>query len=698
MGYQLGVDLGTTYTAAAVGRGGRVEACTLGSMSPVVPSVVLLRADGEVLVGEPAVRRGTAEPTRVAREFKRRLGDPTPLVLGGTPYGAESLMGHLLKAVVKTVTDREGSAPDRVVLTHPANYGPYKQDMMREVARLAGLDLDHVTFLTEPQAAAISYASRNRVDPGEIVAVYDFGGGTFDAALVQRTDDGFALIGRPEGMERFGGIDIDAALLAFVDDRLGGRLTALQPDDPAVQSAMLRLKDDCRAAKEALSGDTDTTVQVSAPGLVESVRITRDDLEGMIRPRLGETVDAVRRAVASAEIDMARVSKVLLVGGSSQIPLVAETVRTVTGRPVAIDAHPKFSICLGAAAYQLASSVLITPPLPANAAATQPITEPPRQTSPSAPATATPAAPAAPTTPNAAVPTARVTAAPSPSTPRTGLIATVGVAAAAIVGLGSFLLFKKDSPKTVEPPRTAVPQITVPATSPATTPVSAPAPTAPITSPPATPPPASSPPITSPVNRVTPADLAAALLTADDLSDGFADTAVDESGNDICGTFLAHQPIGHQSASFVKDATTPQLQQVNHTIEVYGTPADARAALADQATVVNNECNGYTETLNNETLVATAVFLDGPPALTSLLPPGCTDIRLVTLTFTGQTDPTFKILTNYVAVRCGNVVSAVSIQGLADANGENSALFSELNTNAVPPMVARAAQTPFTPD
>ena len=94
------------------------------------------------------------------------------------------------------------------------------------------------------------------------------------------------------------------------------------------------------------------------------------------------------------------------------------------------------------------------------------------------------------------------------------------------------------------------------------------------------------------MNRGTPADLAAALLTADDLSEGFADTAVDESGNDICGTFLAHQPIGHQSASFVKDATTPQPQQVNHTIAVYGTPADATAALADQATVANNECNG----------------------------------------------------------------------------------------------------------
>ena len=104
MGYQLGVDLGTTYTAAAVGRDGRAEAVTLGASNPVMPSVVLLRADGEVIVGEVAVRRGLGEPTRVAREFKRRLGDPTPLVLGGTPYGAESLMSHLLREVVQLVT------------------------------------------------------------------------------------------------------------------------------------------------------------------------------------------------------------------------------------------------------------------------------------------------------------------------------------------------------------------------------------------------------------------------------------------------------------------------------------------------------------------------------------------------------------------------------------------------------------------
>lgn len=94
MPYRLGIDLGTTYTAAATERGGRVEVSSLGTTSPVIPSVVLLRDDGDVLVGEAAVRRGIDQPSRMAREFKRRLGDPVPLVLGGTPYGAEALMGH----------------------------------------------------------------------------------------------------------------------------------------------------------------------------------------------------------------------------------------------------------------------------------------------------------------------------------------------------------------------------------------------------------------------------------------------------------------------------------------------------------------------------------------------------------------------------------------------------------------------------
>ena len=97
MAYSLGIDLGTTYSAAATARDDRVEIFQLGERAATIPSIVVLRADGEVLTGDAAERRSLAEPTRTAREFKRRLGDPTPIILGGTPYGAEALLAHLLR-------------------------------------------------------------------------------------------------------------------------------------------------------------------------------------------------------------------------------------------------------------------------------------------------------------------------------------------------------------------------------------------------------------------------------------------------------------------------------------------------------------------------------------------------------------------------------------------------------------------------
>src|SRR5512142_2320619 len=103
--YALGIDLGTTYTAAAVWRGGRAEICALGTRSTSVPSVVLVRADGSVLTGEAAVRRALVEPDRVAREFKRRLGDSTPVLLGGSPFSAEALTAKMLSAVFAAAVD-----------------------------------------------------------------------------------------------------------------------------------------------------------------------------------------------------------------------------------------------------------------------------------------------------------------------------------------------------------------------------------------------------------------------------------------------------------------------------------------------------------------------------------------------------------------------------------------------------------------
>src|SRR5690606_19292005 len=142
-----------------------------------IPSVVLLREDETILTGEAASRRGMSEPHRVSREFKRRLGDTTPIILGGVPYSAEQLMARLLRQVVQDIIAREGGKPSQACVCHPANWGPYKRELLEQAVRLADVDVP-VTYITEPEAAAIFYAQQQRVDPGAMVAVYDLGGGT----------------------------------------------------------------------------------------------------------------------------------------------------------------------------------------------------------------------------------------------------------------------------------------------------------------------------------------------------------------------------------------------------------------------------------------------------------------------------------------------------------------------------------------
>ncbi len=412
MTYFLGVDLGTTFSAAALARDGRHEIFVLGTRAPSIPSVVVMREHGEVLVGEAAERRSLSEPSRTGREFKRRLGDPTPLLLGGTPYGAEALMSYLLRAIVEQVVEREGEPPVAIVLGHPANYGPYKKELLVETARQA--DVGQVNFVSEPEAAAVYYASRERMEPGQVVAVYDFGGGTFDAAVLRKTEDGFALVGTPEGMERLGGIDFDQAVFAHVTGALGGLVEEQDLTEASAMRAMARLRDDCRAAKEALSTDTDATIPVLLPNVQTDVRITRDEFEEMIRPRVAETIAALKRAVRSAGISTDDLARILLVGGSSRIPLVSQMVRDATGRPVTLDADPKFAIPLGAALAGEQHAATAVPETPiAHAEPPPPVApEPPAPVPEPPPATSAPPPPSAPVTPSTAA-----TATPSPSAP-----------------------------------------------------------------------------------------------------------------------------------------------------------------------------------------------------------------------------------------------------------------------------------------
>ena len=432
MGYFLGIDLGTTFTAAAVMRDDRPEIVTLGNRAAAIPSLVFVH-DDTVLTGEAALRRGLAEPDRLAREFKRRVGDPAPILLGGVPLSAEALFGRLLRATVDVVAEREGGAPDGIAVCHPANWGPYKLELLDQACRLA--ELDGVMTISEPEAAAIHYAALERVEVGALVAVYDLGGGTFDAAVLRKTDGGFEILGAPEGIERLGGIDFDEAVLNHVRAALPDELAAIDPDEPATLAALARLRQECVEAKEALSADVETSIPVMLPGVNTEVRLTRTEFEAMIRLPIQETIAALGRALRGAGVAPEDLAAVLLVGGSSRIPMVAEMVGAEVGRPVAVDAEPKHVVALGAAravgsrvhepvlvaSTALRETVVAAPPAPpepvtdpvvattSEAPTESPSTErapvasepdspvrvPPRAAAPAAPGAASPAAPVA---------------------------------------------------------------------------------------------------------------------------------------------------------------------------------------------------------------------------------------------------------------------------------------------------------------
>ncbi len=345
MATRLGVDLGTTWTAAAISEG-RADVLQLGTHSLAMPSVVAVEGD-LLIVGEAAERRMAADPAAGAREVKRRLGDTTPIVVGGKPFGAETLMAPLLAEAIAKATQQVGGAPDALTLTHPANWGEYKLDLLREIARLAGRDT--VDLLPEPAAAALHYAQLGKLNAGDVVAVYDFGGGTFDVAVVRCEADSAAVLGTPNGLERLGGVDLDQIVLQHVDAALDGKLRELDSTKPDVRAAIAQLRIACTTAKEALSTDGDAVVQVNLPDLRTEVRVTRAEFETAVRSRVEDTLGAFDRAVASSGVAVGDLAGVLLVGGSARIPVVAEAIASHTGRPVLVDADAKAVVALGAA-------------------------------------------------------------------------------------------------------------------------------------------------------------------------------------------------------------------------------------------------------------------------------------------------------------------------------------------------------------
>lgn len=362
----LAVDLGTTHTVAVVGRGGQEPRTLLFDGSPLLASGVFLDADGSLHTGRDAQRLAAAEPERFEPHPKRRIGEGAVL-LGDREVPVEELLATGLRRVADEAA-ATGQRAARVVITHPADWGPMRRAALERAAAIAGMD--DVRLVPEPIAAATYCASvlGQEIPRGGTVAIFDFGGGTFDVAVVRREDDEQARLRTLAfgGLDDLGGLDVDMALAAHLgrivnerDPELWQRLS--QPETTADLRDRLAFWAEVRAAKEMLSRTS--TAPVALPGHNPmGLHLTRDELTSLADPLVARAVDETRRTIERAGIAPSNLTALLLVGGSSRMPLVATRLHARLGVAPSVPEQPELPVAFGA--FQHAVAEPDAPPAP----------------------------------------------------------------------------------------------------------------------------------------------------------------------------------------------------------------------------------------------------------------------------------------------------------------------------------------------
>lgn len=347
----LSVDLGTSNTVAVLSAHGRPPRVVEVDGSATMSSAVFANEDGTLLVGKDAERRARLDPARFEPNPKRRVDEGT-LLLGESVVPVTEALGAVFRRVAEETARQLGGAnPDEVRLTHPAQWGPIRRNVLLSAARLAGLGANYV-LVPEPVAAAAHFASfpGQSLAPGQALAVYDLGAGTFDCAVVAATQQGFAVLAE-DGLPDLGGLDVDQALAEHVGREVSHRDPArwqrlLRPESTADRRAQRALREDVKAAKEALSRHPQTEVPMPEP--FDDVLVTRAELEALIRPSLLRSVELLASTVRSTGGQPRGLAGIYLVGGSSRIPLVATLLAEQLGVvPTSLD-QPETAVAFGA--------------------------------------------------------------------------------------------------------------------------------------------------------------------------------------------------------------------------------------------------------------------------------------------------------------------------------------------------------------
>ncbi len=352
----LGIDLGTTNSAAALFDGDQVQLVRTSAGGTLTPSIVRLDARGGVTVGARARRFLESDPKNTRGEFKRLMGTEHTVAFPAakvkkTPTELSALV---LASIRKDVEDQFGFVPTRAVITVPALFELPQSSATSEAARLAGFE--KVELLQEPVASAIAAGWNVAEADARPWLVYDLGGGTFDVSLLE-TQDGLLRVVGHDGDNFLGGRDFDAAIVAHVLDALRGQGFEIDPADPDHATGLRRLRHLAEEAKIELSRAENTVItlpeafQLPEGPVDVDVDVSRDDLVARVTPLIDRSIAVCMRLLADHGVKPGELGKIVMVGGPTVIPSLRERVGQALVAPFAQGLDPMTLVAQGAALF-----------------------------------------------------------------------------------------------------------------------------------------------------------------------------------------------------------------------------------------------------------------------------------------------------------------------------------------------------------
>jgi len=345
--YYIGIDLGTTNSEVAVIEAGKPTIIKSAEGQPYFPSVVAFTKDGEMLVGEAAKRQAVTNPEGTVHRIKRKMGTGEKTKIHGKSYTPEQISAFILQKIKKDAEDFLGEKVTDAVITVPAYFNDDQRQATKDAGKIAGLNVKRI--INEPTAASLAYGLDKEGD--HKIAVYDFGGGTFDITLMEVGEGVFEVLST-NGDTQLGGSDMDQTFVDYLAEDFKKNHKVDLRDDP---KALQRLIEAAEKAKMELSSTLQSDINLPYIAVVDDepkhleMKVTRAKFEEIIGPIVDKTEKPCKQALKDAKLNASDIDHVVLVGGTTRIPLVKKKVENIFGEKPKRDVDPMECVAIGAA-------------------------------------------------------------------------------------------------------------------------------------------------------------------------------------------------------------------------------------------------------------------------------------------------------------------------------------------------------------